>query len=368
MRTDEELKGAMTRQYSPVPRRALTRCSARSEMDVLYSRLLWVALAAAILLPGAAGLRAQPAEPQPLRLETKIPLGDVRGRIDHMAIDPIRNRLFVAELGNDSVGVVDLAAGKVIHRIPELREPQGVAYEPSTDTLYVANAGDGSVRMFQAGGFNESGRIELGDDADNIRIDPGANRVLIGYGSGAIAAIDAAQRRKIAEFAMPAHPEGFQFDRSTNRIFVNVPKAGAVVVIDGQTGKQTATWPLRGAGGNFPMALDETAQRVLIAFRAPAKLAAFSTADGQNVGSFDLCGDADDVFVDAKRRRAYVSCGEGFIEVFDIRDAAYRRLARIPTVPGARTAYFEPSTDRFFLAARATSAEPAAIWVFHAEP
>jgi hypothetical protein len=116
------------------------------------------------------------------------------------------------------------------------------------------------------------------------------------------------------------------------------------------------------------MAFDEAAQRILVAFRAPAKLGVFSTADGQSVGNVDLCGDADDVFVDARRHRAYVSCGQGFIDVFDTHDAGYRRLARIPTVPGARTAYFEPSTDRFFLAVRATSAEPAAIWVFRAAP
>jgi hypothetical protein len=95
---------------------------------------------------------------------------------------------------------------------------------------------------------------------------------------------------------------------------------------------------------------------------------AFSIADGQSVGNVDLCGDADDVFVDVKRRRAYVSCGQGYIDVFDIQNAEYRRLARIPTMPGARTAFFAPSTDRLFLAARATPAEPAAIWVFHAEP
>jgi hypothetical protein len=189
------------------------------------------------------------------------------------------------------------------------------------------------------------------------------------YGDGAIAVIDLVQRRKIAEYAVPAHPEGFQFDHPTGRIFVNVPKAAAIVVIDGLGGKQAAIWPLRGAGGNFPMALDETGRRILVAFRAPPRLGAFSIADGQSVGNVDLCGDADDVFVDVKRRRAYVSCGQGYIDVFDIQNAEYRRLARIPTMPGARTAFFfAPSTDRLFLAARATPAEPAAIWVFHAEP
>jgi YVTN family beta-propeller protein len=337
-------------------------------MHVMHSHIVPIAIAAAMVLAGAARLCAQPVEPQLLNLETKIPLGDVRGRIDHMAIDPVRNRLFVAELGNDSVGVVDLAAGKVIHRIAAMTEPQGVAYELSSDTLYVANGGDGSVRIYRGGDFAENGRIELGDDADNIRIDAAGQRVLVGYGDGAIAEIDPSQRRKIAEFAVPAHPESFQLDHATARIFVNVPKAGSIVVIDGRSGKHAATWPLKGAGGNFPMALDETRQRVLVAFRAPPRLGVFSMADGQSVANVELCGDADDVFVDAKRNHAYVSCGQGFIDAFDIQGTDYRRLARIPTIPGARTAYFAPAMDRLFLAVRATSTEPAAIWVFQAVP
>ncbi len=94
---------------------------------------------------GATGIRAEIVEPI-LALEAKVPLGNVSGRIDHMAIDPKRQRLFVAELGNNTVGVVDLKERKVVHVIVGLKEPQGVAYVPSSDMLYVANAGDGSVK------------------------------------------------------------------------------------------------------------------------------------------------------------------------------------------------------------------------------
>ncbi|MGC2159039.1 MAG: hypothetical protein WA662_21990, partial [Pseudolabrys sp.] len=75
----------------------------------------------------------------PLQLEAKIPLGAVSGRIDHMAVDMAHHRLFVAELGNDSIGVVDLDAQKVAHRLSGLKEPQGIAYVQSNDSLYVAN-------------------------------------------------------------------------------------------------------------------------------------------------------------------------------------------------------------------------------------
>ena len=148
-----------------------------------------------VALVGGIDSRAAP-EAEPLQLEAKIPLGDVRGRIDHMAIDKSRQRLFVAELGNDSVAVVDLGARKMIRTISGLKEPQGVGYVPAIDTLFVANAGDGSVRLFHGADYAASGRIELGDDADNIRVDPTADRIYVGYGRG-VAVIEPATSRKL---------------------------------------------------------------------------------------------------------------------------------------------------------------------------
>ena len=128
----------------------------------------------------------------PLVLEAKIPLGQVSGRIDHLGIDLKRQRLFVAELGNNSLGVVDLAAGKVLRTITGLSEPQGVAYVPFADSVFVANAGDGSVHVLRGDDLAPIGRIELGEDADNVRVDAQRNRVLVGYGNGALAVIDPA--------------------------------------------------------------------------------------------------------------------------------------------------------------------------------
>ena len=154
----------------------------------------------------------------PLVLEAKIPLGDVSGRIDHLSIDVKRQRLFVAELGNNSLGVIDLAAGKVLRRIDGLSEPQGVAYVLFTDSVFVANAGDGSVRVLRGDDLTPMGRIELGDDADNVRVDAARNRVLVGYGKGALAVIDPASQTKTADIHLKAHPEGFQIDETGTQI------------------------------------------------------------------------------------------------------------------------------------------------------
>jgi DNA-binding beta-propeller fold protein YncE len=303
----------------------------------------------------------------PLVLEAKIPLGQVSGRIDHLGIDLKRQRLFVAELGNNSLGVVDLAAGKVPRTVAGLSEPQGVAYVPFADSVFVANAGDGSVHVLRGDDLAPIGRIELGEDADNVRVDPQRNRVLVGYGNGALAVIDPAARTKAADIRLKGHPEGFQIDETGSNVFVNVPDARDVEVVD-LASEGNRSLPMQGAGSNFPMAIDRDAHRVLVAFRNPPTLMALSSQDGRSVAKIDTCGDADDVFVDPTRRRVYVSCGEGVVDVLEQVEAGYRRLARVPAVSGARTSLFVPELDRLFVAVRARSNEPAAIWVFRPAP
>jgi YVTN family beta-propeller protein len=308
------------------------------------------------------------ADSPPLLLEDQIPLEHVQGRIDHLALDAARQRLYVAELGNNSVAVIDLKDRKAVRTITGLREPQGIGCVPFSDTLYVANAGDGSVRLFQGAELAPAGQIALGDDADNIRVDDAAHRLFVGYGSGALAVIDTASRMKLADVPLKAHPESFQLERTGQRIFVNVPDAHEIAVLDRSTNRQVASWATNGLRANFPLVLDESSSHVLAVFRDPAKLGVFREKDGRLLGAVETCGDSDDVFVDPRRRRVYVICGEGFVDVLASQGEGYVRIGHVPTAVGARTALFVPAIDRLLVAVRATATQPAAIWVFRPLP
>jgi len=261
-----------------------------------------------------------------------------------------------------------LKSGKVLQTITGIREPQGVGYVASSDTLYVSSAGDGSVRLYRGDDLSPSGRIDLGDDSDNTRVDTRRNRVLVGYGSGALAVIDPGQKTKIADFPLKAHPEGFQLAETSSRLFVNVPDARQIAVIDPESGKQILAISPEDARSNFPMAADDARHRVLVAFRSPSRLSAYASQDGRLISSVETCGDADDIFVDAKRHRVYVSCGEGVVDVLADRESRYERVERVPIVSGARTSLFVPELDRLYVAVRSTFSEPAAVWVLRPTP
>src|SRR5215469_14305269 len=200
----------------------------------------------AVLAPVAAAA-------DPLVADGQIPLPDTRGRIDHLAIDLSRQRLLVAALGNNTVDIVDLEKRSRAARLTGLSEPQGVGVTANADRYVVANAGDGSVRLFRADDLQPAGNLNLGSDADNVRVDPKAGDVLVGYGNGGIATINAATSQKTATVALPAHPEGFQLDPVTARIYINLPDAQQIAVADRLAGRVVSTWKTQGLSGNFPM-------------------------------------------------------------------------------------------------------------------
>jgi len=296
---------------------------------------------------------ASAAEPPPLVLEKTIPLRSVGGRIDHMAIDLPRKRLIIAELGNNTVDVIDLATGNPVHRIAGLREPQGVGYAESADIILIANAGDGSVRLINAKDYSPAGNVALGDDADNVRIDPRQGLAVVGYGSGGLALINPAAHAKVGDIRLPAHPEGFRIDPSSGRAYVNIPDARQIAVVDLDARRVVATWPMHEARANFPMAIDPSQSLLASVFRSPPLVLLLDLASGNVRQSLQICGDADDVFFDLRRTRAYVSCGAGELVVLERGPAGWRQLAPIRTVSGARTSLFVPELARLFVAERA---------------
>jgi hypothetical protein len=312
------------------------------------------------------GAGSAPGAP-PLSIERTTPLVGVEGRIDHLFADVKGNRLFVAALGNSSVQVLDLKAGNLVKSIGDLKEPQGVLYIPDVDLLYVATGGDGAVRIFDATSFKLLRTIEFGDDADNIRFDRNAKRIYVGYGAGALAAFDENGNRQ-ADIPLRAHPESFQIEKNGPRIFVNVPDAKEVGVVDAKRNAVIAKWSTGSSLANFPMALDETSRRLFVVCRAPARLLALDMDSGKIVAKIETVDDSDDVFYDASKRRIYVSGGGGAVRVYAQRDAnTYEQIGRIPTAPGARTSLFVPEMNELFLAVPHRGQQKAEIRVYRSQ-
>jgi DNA-binding beta-propeller fold protein YncE len=306
-------------------------------------------VAATLCCVGVAKISAQSTAP--LKLAQTIALGGVEGRIDHFAFDAAGERLFVCALGNNTVEVLDLRKGERVHSIAGLGAPQGIAYIPELDRLFIANDKGGICKIYDGKSFQVVGELNFKDDADNVRYDEATKKIYVGFGSGGIAVVNAPDGKQVGSIKLSAHPEAFQLEKNGSRIFVNVPNSRHVAVIDRDKGEVIATWKTDLAFGNFPMALDETNHRLFVGCRLPSKLVALNTDSGDVVAKINISGDSDDVFYDSKHHRIYAICGAGKIDIIEQTDPkTYKALTKVDTASGARTGLFVPERDTLFVA------------------
>jgi DNA-binding beta-propeller fold protein YncE len=312
--------------------------------------------------------RAATAQSAPLKLKQTIELPGVEGRIDHLGFDGSNQRLFVCALGNNSVEVIDARKGQRIHSITGLGSPQGLAYIPPGDRVLVANDRGGMCRIYDCKSFQQLSEIDLKDDADNARYDDHTKQVYVGFGTGGIAIINALDGKQAGSIKLSAHPEAFQVEKNGNRIFVNIPGARCVAVIDRIKGAVVARWKTDLASANFPMASDEANHRLFVGCRVPPKVIVLDTGSGEVSAELNISGDVDDVFYDGSRHRVYAICGAGKIHVIQQSDAnTYVSLAEVDTEKGARTGLFVPEQDTLFVAVPKCGTRPAEVRAYHVE-
>ncbi|HVU93691.1 MAG TPA: YncE family protein [Puia sp.] len=296
--------------------------------------------------------------------KTSMALPVVKGGFDLMALDRGKRRLFVSAEDNHTLEVLDLDKQRPVHSIPGLEEPKWVVYRPEKKALYVATGGDGKVTEFDDSSFSILHRFSFKEKCNNLRFDETTGLLWVGVGDsfGALGIIDTREDTIVGQIPLSDYPKQFELDG--NRIYVNIPRKNRIEVANRVTRKIIATWPVMEAVENVPMGLDRTHQRLFVGCE-PGKLVVFSTATGTSIASLDIDKEADGIYYDEHRRRLYISCGEGFLDVISQNDPDhYQLLEKIPTAKGAGTSLYSPELDELFLAVPQANGRQAAIRIY----
>jgi DNA-binding beta-propeller fold protein YncE len=315
----------------------------------------------------ACGAYARAADSPPLERVQIISLRGPDGRLDHLALDARGGRLFVANMANSSLDVVDLKQGKLLRQIPGQKGIQGIAYAPDLDRIFVGNGGDGVLNTFDGRDYQLLGAVSL-PDADNVRYESRTQTVYVAHAERAIAAVDAKALRLRADIPLPGSPEAFQLEKERPRLYVNTPSGGEVAAVDTDRRQAVSHFRLTLARDNYPLALDEAGHRLFVGARRKPMLIVLDTNSGREMSAVSIPGDVDDLFFDATNKRIYASCGEGFLAVLrQTGDGRFELEAKIPTIKLARTCLFDPQSGRLYLVVpRHAGAEGPQVWVYRA--
>jgi DNA-binding beta-propeller fold protein YncE len=309
--------------------------------------------ASLLLLPASAQSPPKPA----LELLGATDIPGISGDLDHLALDPGGQRLFLAAEDNGTLRVIDLKSGKLERTLKGFNTPHSILYLPAAGELYVTD-GSKAVQVLDSTTFAVKRTVPTTPGADSIGVDPSGHRLFAVTGgkdvsmtTSAISEIDTSSGKLIREIPIDAaHVEAMALEMSGPRLFVNVTDKNYLAVIDRGTGRIVARWPIQEAKENAPIAFDESHKRLFVVCRNPGKLVVLDSSNGQSIASFPTGAKADEVVFDSVHRRIYVAAGEGKIYVYQQIDADhYTPLPPVASAPGAKTALLAPDATRFYV-------------------
>lgn len=279
------------------------------------------------------------------------------GGWDYLKADPEAHLLYVTHATR--VEVIDTRSGKVIHAITGLKGTHGIALEKTGQYGYISDGAGNAVIVFDRHSFETVASIPAGTNPDGIAYEPVTNTVWAFNGRSQDATvIDVAQQKAIGTVSLPGKPE-FPGADGTGTVFVNIEDKNEIVRIDAKSQKATATWPLAGCESPSGMAVDAEHHRlfsvcdgnkmVVVDAKSGAVLATPAIGDGPDAAGFD-----------AKRQLAFSSNGDGTLTVVDAHGTDYKVLQSLATQRSARTMAFDSATGRIYLAVAELGPRPAA--------
>jgi YVTN family beta-propeller protein len=311
-------------------------------------------------------------EDTPLKLVDTISLpASLNGNFDHLAADLEHNRLFVTPEDSQTVVVIDLKTLQVIKQIKDIERPHAVLFRSDSNTAFVTDGTDGSLKMFDGDSYQLKRRIPLLKDADSIGYDPSTKYLYIDNGGGdvgqkysTLSVVDTTDGKKLSDISIEGDTlEAMVLDGRTPKLYVNDPARNQVVMVNRWTRKVTNSWPLTLGTKNVALAQDEYRQRLFVGCRS-GQIVVLDTSTGKEMKTLPIVHGIDDLVYDSPSRRLYAA-GDGAVSIYEEIDAnQFHSLGDVPTGPAGKTALLVPALNRYFVAVPRHGDHDASILVF----
>lgn len=295
----------------------------------------------------------------PLRLADSVELPSYTGDFDHFAIDRKDGRVFLAGEESAELEVFDLNSGKIIQRLKGFGVPHSVLYMPDSGEVLVID-GDKPSQVFDAATLKLKRSYTLPKGADSVGFDSSTKHLWVVTGGkdvpqkdSNLIELDPATGKVLKSVHFDAdHVEAMAVEQHGPDLFVNVTDKNDLVVVDKASGKVVKQIPIKEAEQNAPIAMDEPDHRLFVVTRKPGKLIVLNADNGQTVAVFQAPERTDEVVWDPDNRRIYVAGGQGYISVVQ-QDGPdkYREIARVQSLPGAKTEILDSNNKRLWVAA-----------------
>jgi YVTN family beta-propeller protein len=307
-------------------------------------RSVILSLIATAAFAGALAAPTKVAGQQPYKVVDHWKIGG-EGGWDYLLADSGAHRLYITH--GARVEVLDTQTGKPVGAITGLHGTHGIALDNGGKFGYISDGGGNAVVVFDRSTLATVATIPAGTNPDGIVFEPATQTVWAFNGrSKDVTVIDAATRKVVATIALPGKPE-FPAVDGHGTVFDNIEDKNEIVRLDAHAKKLTAEWPI-GCDSPSGLAFDIAGAR-LFSVCDGKKMAVTDANTGKAIAAPAIGDGPDAANYDPAHKLAFASCGEGVLSVINAGAAGYPTLQTIPTQRGARTMTYDPATDRAYL-------------------
>lgn len=276
------------------------------------------------------------------------------GGWDYLLADPSAHRLYVTH--GPRVEVLDTDTGKMVGAITGLKGTHGVALDPEGRFGYVSDGGANAVVVFDRKTLATVVSVAAGANPDGIAYEPMTKTVWAFNGrSKNVTVISTADRTVVATIALPGKPEFPQAD-GKGHVFVNIEDANEIVRLDATARTLTDTWKLAGCDSPSGMAIDRERSR-LFSVCDGKTMVVVDGGTGKVLGSAAIGEGPDAAGYDDRHQLAFSSNGDGSLTVVDA-GRGYQVVEQLATMKGARTMSYDAGKDRVYVVSAAFGARP----------
>ena len=298
----------------------------------------------ALLLTGFTAFGAAPL-PSP---SAAVAIGG-SGGWDYVAVDPSSHRVYVSH--ESRMHVVDPATAKVIAEIPELAGVHGIAVAAEFNRGFITCGKTDTLTVIDLKTSKVLAQLKTGSKPDGVLYDPFTRRVFVSNNDGAsLTVVDAATQTVLGQVRLGGAPESAQSDLK-GRLYVNLEDRNNLVVVDAQSMKVLATWPLAPHATPTGLAMDVEHNRLFVGCRSK-QLVVVDAADGRIVAAVPIGTGVDACSYDPATRRVFASCKDGTIAVIDQETPdRYTLAGNLKTAQGSKTMALDPGSHKIYVPA-----------------
>ncbi len=265
-------------------------------------------------------------------------------RFDYQSFDAQHGRLYIAHMNANQLVVFDVRSRRVIANLDGFARVHGVIAVPQIDRVFASATGSHQVNIVSMSTLKPIATAGPIDYPDGLAYAPSTQRVFVSDEHGGVdAVLDATTNKLIARIPLGGGAGNTVYDSGADRILVAVHGLNQLIAIDPATMKISARYALPGVDDPHGIALDLANGLAFVAGEGNHTLAVFDLKSQKLLAVHPVGDDPDVLAFDPGLMRLYVSAESGTVTVFQ---EAGRKLDPIAqfNMPHAHTVAVDPAT------------------------